>query len=156
MVSTIFFNFQLFYFLSRIIPKYWNEQTLLLITCILYMNIWVGSVLLIFLVFYVVFFSLFVFVLCFVYPMLPLSLDCSFLIAPLVFSNVYFLTECILPFSSIAKKRNSKNCRTRSEQVKNDLFERGCRWFQLFSLIFSCFIFYPESSLIWFSLMFIF
>ena len=56
-----------------------------------------------FLVFYVVFFSLFVFVLCFVYPMLPLSLDCSFLIAPLVFSNVYFLTECILPFSSIAK-----------------------------------------------------
>jgi len=45
------------------------------------------------------------------------------------------------------RKRNSKNCRTQSEQVKNDLFERGCRWFQLFTLIFSCFIFYPESSL---------
>ena len=27
--------------------------------------------------------------LCLVYPMLPLSLDCAFLIAPLVFSNVY-------------------------------------------------------------------
>jgi hypothetical protein len=27
--------------------------------------------------------------LCFVYPMLPVSLDCPFLIAPSVFSNVY-------------------------------------------------------------------
>ena len=26
---------------------------------------------------------------CFVYPMLPVSLDCSFLMAPSVFSNVY-------------------------------------------------------------------
>ena len=33
---------------------------------------------------------LFVFVLCLVYPMLPVSLDCPFLIAPLVFSNVYW------------------------------------------------------------------
>ena len=32
---------------------------------------------------------LFVFVLCLVYPMLPVSLDCSFLITPSVFSNVY-------------------------------------------------------------------
>ena len=32
---------------------------------------------------------------------------------------------------------------------QNDLFERGGgRWFQLISLIFSYFIFYPESSLI--------
>jgi hypothetical protein len=45
----------------------------------------VGSVLLIFLVFWYV---LFVF-LCFVYPMLPVSLDCPFLIAFSVFSNVY-------------------------------------------------------------------
>ena len=29
------------------------------------------------------------FVLCLVYPMLPVSLDCLFLIAPWVFSNVY-------------------------------------------------------------------
>ena len=32
---------------------------------------------------------LFVSVLCLVSPMLPLSLDCPFLIAPSVFSNVY-------------------------------------------------------------------
>jgi hypothetical protein len=35
-------------------------------------------------------FVLFVFVLCLVYPMFPVSLDCPFLIAPSVFSNVYF------------------------------------------------------------------
>jgi len=34
---------------------------------------------------------LFVFVLCLVYPMLPVSLDCPSLIAPSVFSNVYLL-----------------------------------------------------------------
>jgi hypothetical protein len=34
-------------------------------------------------------FVLFVFVLCLVCPMLPVSLDCSFLMTPLVFSNVY-------------------------------------------------------------------
>ena len=34
-------------------------------------------------------FVLFVFILCFVCPMLPVSLDCPFLIAPSVFSNVY-------------------------------------------------------------------
>ena len=34
------------------------------------------------------------FVLCLVYPMLPVSLDCIFLIAPLVFSNVYL--SCVL------------------------------------------------------------
>ena len=33
-------------------------------------------------------FVLFVFGLCLVYPMLPVSLDCSFLIAPMIFSNV--------------------------------------------------------------------
>ena len=33
----------------------------------------------------------FVFVLCLVYPMLPVSLDCPFLIAPSIFSNVYLL-----------------------------------------------------------------
>jgi hypothetical protein len=34
-------------------------------------------------------FALFVFVLCLVYPMLPVSLDCPFWIAPSVFSNGY-------------------------------------------------------------------
>jgi hypothetical protein len=34
-------------------------------------------------------FVLFVFVLCLVCPMLPVSLDCPFLIAPSIFSNVY-------------------------------------------------------------------
>ena len=39
-------------------------------------------------------FVLFVFVLCIVCPMLPVSLDCPFLIAPSVFSNVYL--SCVL------------------------------------------------------------
>jgi hypothetical protein len=46
-------------------------------------------VLLIFLVFSAVFSVLFFLVLCPVYPMLPVSLDCPFLITPSVFSNVY-------------------------------------------------------------------
>jgi len=49
----------------------------------------VGSVVLIFLVFCVVFLVLFVFVLCLVYPMLPVYLDCPFLIAPSVCSKIY-------------------------------------------------------------------
>ena len=44
---------------------------------------------LIFLVFCVVFSILFVLVLCLVYPMLPVSQDCPFFFASLVFSNVY-------------------------------------------------------------------
>jgi len=48
-----------------------------------------GSVLFIFLVFCVVFvFVLLVFVLCLVYPVLPVSMDCLFLIALSVFSNI--------------------------------------------------------------------
>jgi len=50
----------------------------------------VGSVLHIVLGFFVVFyFASFVFVLCLVYPMLSVSLDCPFLIASSFFSNVY-------------------------------------------------------------------
>jgi hypothetical protein len=45
------------------------------------------SVLLIFLVFCVVYFCF----ACLVYPMLPVSLDCPFLIPHSVFSNVYLL-----------------------------------------------------------------
>ena len=68
------------------------------------MNTWVhpwflvGSLLLIFLVFCVVFWSLCVFILCFVYPimaMLPVSLDCPFLIAP---SNVYLYIAVVSYF----------------------------------------------------------
>ena len=51
----------------------------------------VGSELLVVLVFCVVvcFYVLFVFVLCLVCPILPVSLDCPFLITPSVFSNDY-------------------------------------------------------------------
>jgi hypothetical protein len=38
-----------------------------------------------------------VFVLCLVCPMLPVSLDCPFLIAPLVFSNIYSLLQGTIP-----------------------------------------------------------
>ena len=50
-------------------------------------------------VLYHTFTSLFVFVLCLVYPMLPVSLDCPFLISPSVFSNVYLSclsSSCVL------------------------------------------------------------
>ena len=59
-----------------------------------------GSVLLIFLLFFVelcFLFVLFVSVLCFVWPVLPVSLDCSFLITPLVFSNVYYGKGSVQP-----------------------------------------------------------
>jgi hypothetical protein len=59
------------------------------------------SVLLIFLALCVVFFALFVFVLCIVYPMLPVSLDFPFLIAPSVFDNVY-LHKCPCKYRYIA------------------------------------------------------
>jgi hypothetical protein len=51
----------------------------------------VGFMFVIFLVFCVAlcFCVLFIFVLCLVCPMLPVSLDCPFLIATSVFSNVY-------------------------------------------------------------------
>ena len=42
------------------------------------------------------FFCLFVFVLCFVYQVLSVSLDCPFLIAPSVFSDVYFIYNTIV------------------------------------------------------------
>jgi hypothetical protein len=62
-----------------------------LVFCVVFL---VGSVLLIFLVFCVVFF-VFVFVLCLVYLMLAVSIDCPFLIALSVFANVYFGVVCI-------------------------------------------------------------
>ena len=65
--------------------------------CLHFERIWVhpqflvGSMLLMLSVFCVVFFVLFVFVLCLMYPMLPVSLDCPFLIAPSVFSSLYLM-----------------------------------------------------------------
>ena len=45
----------------------------------------------------------FIFVLCLVYPALPVSLDCPFLIAPSVFSNVYFRpVSCVPGFTSVS------------------------------------------------------
>jgi hypothetical protein len=46
-------------------------------------------------------FQLVVFFLCFLCTMLPVSLDCEFLIAPSVFSNIYFIEATkkrLLPF----------------------------------------------------------
>jgi phosphoglycerol transferase MdoB-like AlkP superfamily enzyme len=56
----------------------------------------VWAVLLIFLLFCVVCVS-FVFVLLLVCPTLPMSLDCPFLIAPFVFSNIYFIGVNVFP-----------------------------------------------------------
>jgi len=50
---------------------------------------WWWCLLFTFVVFCVVFFTLFVFALFLVYSVLPVSLDCPVLIAPSVFSNVY-------------------------------------------------------------------
>jgi hypothetical protein len=49
---------------------------------------------------YVVWFALFVFVLCLVHPMLPVSLNCPLWICPVVFSNVYLLISLVLDFFS--------------------------------------------------------
>ena len=57
-----------------------------------------GFVLFIFLASGVVWFVFFFFVLCLVYPMLHVSLYCSFLIAPSVFSNVYFIERTEFTF----------------------------------------------------------
>jgi hypothetical protein len=67
-----------------------SELLIFLVFCVVFL---MGSELLIFLVFCVVFLVLFVFVLYLVYLMLPVSLDCPFLIASSVFSNVYLHTS---------------------------------------------------------------
>ena len=55
---------------------------------------WWDPRLLIFLRFFVMLCcALFVLVLCLVCPMLPVSLECQFVIAPSIFSNVYLLKE---------------------------------------------------------------
>ena len=51
-------------------------------------------------------------------------------------------------FSYFTDSSEKRNFRKLWDTIKNDLFKSECRWFQLFSLIFRYFIFYPESSLI--------
>ena len=71
--------------------------SLLLIFLVFCAMFLVGSLLLIFLVFCVMFFFvLFFSVLCLVYQMLLVSLNCHVLIFPLVFSNVYLRWLCVL------------------------------------------------------------
>jgi hypothetical protein len=45
-----------------------------------------------------VFFVLFVFILCLVCPMLPVCMDCAFLIDTSIFSNVYLLVQYLPKF----------------------------------------------------------
>ena len=45
--------------------------------------------------------SLFIYILGLVYPMLPVSLDFLFLLAPSVFSNVYFHPVSCVPYVSL-------------------------------------------------------
>jgi hypothetical protein len=56
-------------------------------------SIWWDSVCSFVLVFCFMPFNLFVFVLCLVLPMLPVTLDYPFVVAPLVFTNVYLWTQ---------------------------------------------------------------
>jgi len=65
--------------------------------CLVQPRFLVGSILLIFLVFCVVFLALFVFVLYIVYPMLPVSLYCSFLIVTSVFSLYSYCLTAPIP-----------------------------------------------------------
>jgi hypothetical protein len=86
-------------------------------------------VLVIILVFCVVFLVLLVcFVLCLVCPMLPLSLDCPFLIVPSVFSNVYLLpimcpVSCVPNVSSIGTQDIVRN-----KLTKQEIQHRKLKW----------------------------
>ena len=83
----------------------WVTRRLSYRNCLPFTSTWVHtrilvrSVLPIVLVFCVVCFALFVFVLCLVYPMLSVSLDCPFLITLSVFSNVVMHTIRSFPHS---------------------------------------------------------
>jgi len=70
----------------------------------------VGSVVLIFLAFCVVFFVLFVFVLYLVCPMLAVSMDCPFLIASSVFPNLY-LNPCIVSIQEMKTRDSNFMCK---------------------------------------------
>ena len=86
---------------------------------------WYGSVLLIFLVFCVVlcFGVLFIFILCVVCPMLPVSLDCPFLIAPSVSLMFIELIKCRCPIFNFFN--SSYRC---SLSMKVDFSQFGQSW----------------------------
>jgi hypothetical protein len=79
-------------------------------------------------------------ILCLVCPMLPVSLDCPFLITP----------QCLFISS---EKEYHVSCRTWSEKVKNELLERGEGYFNYFPSIFNYFIFSNQNHLIPFQLL---
>ena len=99
--------------------------------CLPFMSTWVHtrilvrSVLPIVLVFFVVCFALFVFVLCLVYPMLSVSLDCQFLITLSVFSNVVMHTIRSFPHSWLITRfsRRVARCVPHLEQERLTLPE---------------------------------
>jgi hypothetical protein len=77
-----------------------------------------------------VFFVLFVFVLCLLYPMFPVSLDWPFFITPSVFSNVYFKFWAINQDNSMP---NRKFTSCYNIKILNRLWEK----YMLFSLNFA-------------------
>ena len=100
-------------FLLYIIVKRWDLNKVFILSCLvydfhikrLYLKLFVG-VFMCYLRYLCTLWCPTHIVLCFcivflrlVYPMLPVSLDCPFLIAPSVFSNVYFLIFHYLTFS---------------------------------------------------------
>ena len=65
-----------------------------------------------------------------VYPMLPVSLSCSFLIAPTIFSNVYFIRFFVLPrvsgvfpfkWNDPDIKRIDRNTKAKIKQAKRTI-----------------------------------
>jgi hypothetical protein len=63
----------------------------------------------------------------------------------------WYFSVISLNSAIIRWRKNSETCRTASEQVKNILFERGCMWFQLFSVIL-----FPDQNHPWIFLMLFF
>jgi uncharacterized protein YqgC (DUF456 family) len=101
--------------------------------------------------FCLVFFSLLVFVLCLVFPIFPVSLDCPFLITPSVFSKDYLFvivvcvfSSCVLcasVFSNIYFQNVRKIWRRDMSQIMSILLSGLCNCFKLKSYSWSRFIF---------------
>ena len=81
----------------------------------------------------------FVFVLCFVCPMLPVSQDCQLLVAPSSFSNVYIncnvctcsISFCLIRILTPATKRHFNDDRTleKHRSVVSTLSQHYLMWF---------------------------
>ena len=99
-------------------------------------------------VFYVLFLVLLVFVLCLVYSMLPMSLDCPFLIVPSVFS-ITFICICTnlyfwWPSNVIVFYMNIQLCKNDRNRVFMSLLHHHCisRYLNsIFGKLISFFIF---------------